>query len=126
MKCWPPSVNHTYMAGRRGMRFKSREAVSFEKAVAVHLWGKKLVVGPIARLRVEIKLVSPNWVTKKKTISKIDLDNRLKAVLDAVFKKLGVDDRQVFEIEARKVEGSEKWCGIKIYEILGTSLPRAI
>lgn len=58
-------------------------------------------------LSVEIELYSDRWFTQK-GVRKVDLDNKIKPLLDAVFKHYGFDDSKVFRLDVRKLVGAEK------------------
>ena len=86
---FPPSINHAWklrVVGKRAMVYMSQEALNFRAEV-------KRRVGTItstkARLSVTITLYAPNK-------RRYDIDNRVKAVLDA-FTHAGVwdDDEQI-------------------------------
>jgi len=55
-------------------------------------------------------VVYGNWFTKKGTIRKIDVQNMDKLLVDAIFKKIGIDDKCVFDIRMSKVQHDSKEC----------------
>ncbi len=52
--------------------------------------------------------IEENWLCKNGEIRKADLDNRLKFLIDSVFRGLEMDDKYVFEIYAKKVQSEDK------------------
>ena len=85
---FPPSVN-TYWRANGHRRFISKAGVDFKQAVAEYVIEQKIPKYGSQRLGLAITLFAP---TKRK----FDLDNRLKATLDAL-QDAGVfdDDEQV-------------------------------
>ena len=85
---FPPSVN-TYWRANGHRRFISKAGVDFKQAVAEYVIEHKIPKYGSQRLGLAITLFAPNK-------RKFDLDNRLKATLDAL-QDAGVfdDDEQV-------------------------------
>ena len=86
---FPPSINHAWkhrVVGRRAMVYMSAEALNFRADVKRRIG---TMIPTDKRLSVTITLYAPNK-------RKYDIDNRVKAVLDA-FTHAGVwvDDEQV-------------------------------
>lgn len=70
---------------------------------------------PEGRLMVSIRLHSPRWLLKDGLrIRKMDIQNREKAVIDSVFKALGVDDSNIWLISMEKVVDTEERTEITI------------
>lgn len=98
------SVNSMYRVTRQG-KFLKREALNLRAKIKkdVHdiqrkepkhnFYDKKLTVGII---------FTENWLYKNGEIRKADLDNRLKFLIDSVFDALGLDDKMIYELYARK------------------------
>ena len=89
---WPPTVNtyyRTVMFGKVPRQLLSKKARNFKEGVAAQLAGCDSING---RLKVSIRLHAP---TKRK----YDIDNRVKAILDALQgAKLFEDDEQIDSI----------------------------
>ncbi len=97
----PPSVNSMYVNGRRlGVRYKSPELNIWEKHAASYL--KKPWLGE-GLFRLQIDMHS-RWYNNDGTIKKKDCSNYIKAIEDAVFKSIGRDDSEVFELCVRKIQ----------------------
>jgi crossover junction endodeoxyribonuclease RusA len=91
---WPPTVNHYWLQGRNGSRFISKEGRAFRQNVAVALALRGLFRTPLLTgdVGIEIEAYPPDRRRR-------DLDNILKALLDAL-QHTGVyeDDSQVCRI----------------------------
>lgn len=106
-----PSANRLYRNMPRRGRVKTGEYRRFCRAAgmatlaAIHRRGLgKPRFECLARLRFELDVMG-SWLTKAGEPRRVDIDNRIKAAQDAVLGALGLDDRHVWEVEARKVEG---------------------
>lgn len=122
----PPSTNHLYSTNRQGRRFLSKEGQAFKLEVKqrVVLYMSSYAGPPIGKddaliVTVELSLLKSSiynkgWPEQAKTrYKKMDLDNRCKALLDATFEGLGLDDSQVFQLSMFKKESSlEEGCSI--------------
>jgi crossover junction endodeoxyribonuclease RusA len=88
---WPPSVNHYYRHAR-GKVLISEAGKHYRKAVADYVMVHRLAALLPDRLAVFVRLHAP-------TRQKYDIDNRLKALLDAM-EKAGVyqNDEQIDRI----------------------------
>lgn len=84
----PPSVNHMYVALRRGGKALSEEAQTFRQLVALALRGQP--TPPAGLLILNVWLTFPNKRSG-------DGDNRIKAAQDAIALALGFNDRQITE-----------------------------
>lgn len=110
---WPPTLSKTWGFNHaRKLRFKSEEyrtwILSMKCAAAVT--GS---VGP-GPLYVETRFVG-NWLTKRGTLRKMDCDNRLKALNDALAAKIGRDDSEFVDSRVLKVHHPRStFCVIEI------------
>lgn len=104
----PPSVNH-YWGSRGKRRFLTKEAREWKEIVRLYcmmqLKGWELIKKP-----VKIKIIFY-------CDYKGDLDNRLKATLDALNGVVWQDDKLVEEILARRVKSKKKYTIIVIETI---------
>lgn len=94
----PPTVNHMYIARRSGGKALSDEAQTFRALVALAVIGAGRPQVPAGDLAFTLRVWFP---TRRKS----DLDNRLKAALDAAALALGFDDRRVARIIAERAYG---------------------
>lgn len=85
----PPTVNHMYRPTRNGGKALTDEALSFRKIVAAMLHGQP-APPPGAPLVLSFWLTFPNK-------RRVDGDNRLKALQDAIALALKFDDSRIVE-----------------------------
>lgn len=79
---WPPTVNHYHQPVRSGdsVRIvKSKKARDYEKLSSIWMVRQSIKKSPSNKLAIEITLHPP-------TKSRYDIDNRCKAILDAICK----------------------------------------
>lgn len=99
------SVNNMYWTSKKGKFLKkealylreriiedAREQISKEEVIILG-YDRKLTIGII---------MTENWYCKNGSVKKSDLDNRLKFLIDSIFRGLGIDDKMIFEIYAKK------------------------
>ena len=86
---FPPSVNHYYRRTRTGQVYLGPKAVAFRERVHLEWLARSWMPleGPIS---LEIRAFRPRGVG--------DIDNVLKATLDALNRRYFVDDRQVVRL----------------------------
>jgi crossover junction endodeoxyribonuclease RusA len=96
---YPPSVNDYYRRTRRGV-FLNARAVAYRTAVQLAVYPHRDRTWPLCRaLHVEIDVYQPVKVRKR------DLDNILKATLDALqHSGVFVDDCQIVDLHLRARE----------------------
>jgi len=94
---YPPSVN-TYWRANGKRRYISKEGVEFADAV-------KKIVNESGSIRFGDKLVAMSIMIHPRSKRKFDLDNTLKAILDALMKAgMYDDDSQIEFIEIARGE----------------------
>lgn len=118
----PPSTNNLYMT-IRGRRVKTAEARKWEKHVQAHM-PASLQLKKSSVLAVSMDFHSPRWFYKNGKPRKRDVDNMLKATMDAVFSKMegqGVNDTQVFSIRGtkRKSESGSEFVVFHLHNLGG-------
>ena len=95
----PPSVNHMYTPNGRGGKVLSQEARAFREQVILEARSTANAQGwrvPTGGLQFGVKLTFPN-----KKIS--DIDNRIKAAIDAVALAFGFNDTRIERIIVERV-----------------------
>jgi Holliday junction resolvase RusA-like endonuclease len=115
----PVSLNSSYATNfKTGRRFKSKKLSDFKKDftqnASVNVWSrefetkatilnfvKEIQEKPLV-LTIQMYMLKDKLYTKKGTIKKMDVDNKIKCVQDAVCKMLGIDDSQIFRVVAEK------------------------
>ena len=123
LKGLPPSVNSLY-ATFRGRRIKSRVGKAWTESaifqLSLQLTKQEKVDFKDKPLRAEVELYRETWHCKTKgkahKFFRIDLDNRLKSILDAVFEAIGLDDSQVVDLSIIKCVGREERTIVRLSE----------
>ena len=94
---WPPSING-YWRSYRGRQILSHKARVYRQSAMRHVLSCKANKHLTGRLAVDIELYPPNRM-------KIDIDNRIKALLD-VMQHAGVyeDDNQIDKLTVERCE----------------------
>ncbi len=118
----PPSSNHIYVTGRGGIRFLSSEAKTFKLRTVSYIQANCLA--QISRLDREAiyrvwyafffppdELINKTFGSGKKgsaqtRYKKMDVENRLKLIADALATAIGIDDCQFFEGGHAKLSSS--------------------
>ncbi len=111
-----PSVNAAYATGKYGRRFKSKEMRDWEREMDI--WAKSVKHKTSLKVAQEaLKLTSKktnleitlNFLFEKGRIlckdgssKRLDLDNRAKAILDNLSKKIGIDDCRFWKVILNK------------------------
>lgn len=95
---WPPSVNHYWRRSKNGMMHISAEGVAFREAVGWNAAQQKAPKQLAGDLIVDIEAFMPD---KRRR----DLDNILKALLDALTHAgVWMDDSQIVDLRIRKAK----------------------
>lgn len=96
------SVNSMYRVTRQG-KFLKREALNLRARIIedVKEQIKENLFQEDKKLTIGIIFVE-NWNYKNGEIKQVDLDNRLKFLIDSVFTALDLNDKMIYEIYARK------------------------
>lgn len=110
---FPPSTNSLFRSGiinGRVMRFKTADYRRFEREIKTALQIQKIKTIKEQKLSAHLYFYAPKliWFTKSGSPRKIDLDNRIKGIIDQLFDYLGLDDKFVFEIHAFKCVAESK------------------
>lgn len=95
---WPPSVNHYWRRSKNGMMHVSAEGVAFREAVGWNALQQKAPRQLTGDLIVDIEAFMPDRRRR-------DLDNILKALLDALTHAgVWIDDSQIVDLRIRKAK----------------------
>ena len=112
----PPSDNHLYINvnwGRgRASRVKSPEykawSETFDLCTRVHtklcedFIAKEASESPLLAITMALRMPHNRWFIKKGTPRRIDAQNRVKSICDALSKLLGVDDSYFWDVRIFK------------------------
>jgi len=96
------SVNMMYRATRQG-KFLTEKALRLRAQIIEDI--KEMAVDNlnIREKKITVGIIfTENWECKNGEIKRVDLDNRLKFLIDSVFRALDLDDKMIFELYARK------------------------
>jgi len=110
------SVNQMYWTSRRG-KFLKKEAIMLRARIMEDV-KEQIKPFEISEMKSEIVdakltigiIMTENWYCKNGSVKKADLDNRLKFLIDSVFRGLNLDDRMIFEIYAKKEQSELAEC----------------
>jgi len=91
----PPSTNHLYVRRRDGRVTLAPRVRAYREQVWASLVGQVPSIPAMARLAITLDLAVDHW-------TRLDLDNALKLVIDAVCDCLRVNDAYLTKIEATK------------------------
>ena len=112
-----PSVNHLYGINKGGIKYLKPEAKQMKEKIAEILSGQDFSsLAGATELRAEVHIYE-NWYTKKNTVKKIDIANREKFLIDAVFDAIGIDDKHIFEEEMKKIQSNEEMAVVRIIKL---------
>ena len=112
----PPTVNHAYIHTRFNARL-SEEYKFFKTVVAQTVKITNPVFKISATASVMILLESPRWITKKHTIRTMDLDNRVKPMLDAIKDAIKSPDETNWELHVYKIASKREQTTVAIFDL---------
>jgi Holliday junction resolvase RusA-like endonuclease len=112
----PPTVNHAYIYTRYNARL-SEEYKFFKVVVAQTV----KLTNPLFKIShtacVMMLFESPRWITKKHTIREMDLDNRIKPMLDAIKESINSPDETNWELHAYKIASKREQTTVCIFDL---------
>ncbi len=112
-----PTVNHLY--GQHGFRkYLKPEAKELrEKIKNIIIKNKNYKIFKITdKIAINVKM-HEDWYCKNGTISRKDIANREKFLIDSIFEELDIDDRQIFKLTMEKVQDTQEFSIITINAI---------
>ncbi len=121
----PPTVNNSYENGGK-RRIKSDKLRAYQ--LEMHKWGlfhvkelrqihEAIEANPFKKLRLNLVFHFPREkiYTKSGNVKERDTSNLIKAIEDAFFNLIGIDDRFVFKVEAEKREAEIESASLQIH-----------
>jgi Holliday junction resolvase RusA-like endonuclease len=72
---------------------------------------------PTGLIAAIIEFQSPDWITKARTVRKMDIDNKIKPVLDAIEHCTGIKDELYWHVHAIKVVSKERKTVVHLFDI---------
>jgi Holliday junction resolvase RusA-like endonuclease len=114
---FPPSVNKAYFVHHG--RLKLREFGRKYKEKLTHLLSVDMQENQVTEIPEDARFVFvvrlyTSLYTKQGKVKRIDTDNRVKLLKDAVFTTLGVDDKMVFGDVVFKYDSDEDYVEVDI------------
>lgn len=111
----PPTNNHRLMPSK-GRLIKTPEFRAYDQKIELWILRNRFKVEEMRRdierwikegycLDIEMDFIFPleKIITKKNEPKRIDVDSRLKVVQDTVAKIIGIDDKWIMQITAKKI-----------------------
>lgn len=111
----PPSINSIYQIIYAQRRVELKPEVRLYKSRAKQ-YVPRWVVAPMQPLKMELKFYA-QWFFKNSAFRKLDLQNLIKVVVDAVAEKQGWCDSQVWEFEASKIQSDEEYIAVTLTKL---------
>lgn len=124
----PPSLNNAYPTSKHGYRYKSKALVEWErelerwaftKVKELHALQDLFKASQNALVGIECRYFfrKEKILTKLGKVKKLDVDNRLKCLIDGITQIIGIDDSYIWEGKFSKhVSKTEQdYCEVKIY-----------
>lgn len=121
----PNSLNHQYTkrvvsggsSGHRIQMFLNKNIVDFRQLMAIAARAQNFKWKPTGITAVVIFFESPLWITKARTIREMDVDNKVKAVLDAIEKVSESSDHCHWDIHAFKISSKRKRTTVCLFDL---------
>lgn len=112
----PPTANDLYRYGKRSV-WLSKEVKTFREWVNIAIGLQKHYKKFNGVVCVLMFVESPYWITKKNTVKKMDLDNRIKSTLDAIKLSIGFPDETNWEIHAWKIPSKKTRTTVYLFDL---------
>jgi Holliday junction resolvase RusA-like endonuclease len=110
----PPSINHMYRSIGGARKALTDEALTFRHEVAIAVRGRVLPAGELA---CTVRLT---FGRKPGRTRRVDADNRIKALADALALALGFDDSRIVEWHIYAQHGQHDACVVALEAAPGT------
>lgn len=112
----PKSVNHQYIHTRHNTRLNP-QVFEFRRIVKDALAKSNIVWKPSGMSAAVILLMSPLWVTKTRFIRKMDADNRVKPIFDAIEQCTGSEDERHWNFHVFKILSKEERVIVYLFDL---------
>lgn len=114
----PKSLNHQYVRRGKGRSYDlDPDTKLFRDVVAVKLSGVARTYRPQGLLAAIIVFRSSCWVTKESTCRDIDIDNKVKPLMDAFELATGIRDSRFWALHAFKEMGATEATVLSVYDL---------
>jgi len=113
-----PSINHLHGHNKFGAFYLKPEAKKLREEIKEIITNQAFPL--FAQEEVPLKVtteIHENWFTKKGLVKRVDISNREKFLIDAVFDAIGIDDKFIFKHTMKKIQSKTEFAIIKIEEV---------
>ncbi len=114
-----PTINHLHGHNKWGAFYLKPEAKKLKVDIAEAIGAYPLLAatGLIGKnLKVTIE-VHEDWYCKNGSVKRKDIANREKFLVDAVFDRLTLEDKFIFDHQMKKIQDKEEFAIVKIEAI---------
>lgn len=116
----PKSLNHQYGKGKNKRTGKTAFWLVDEIKTLRQACAFKLRHSPIkhfSKTHAIIVFENPQWITKKNTVRKMDVDNKIKPIFDAIEKATGFPDENIFAFHTFKAVGQKQNTHVWLFDM---------
>jgi hypothetical protein len=111
----PKSLNHQYVIRGRGIRDLDPETKALRDSVRYKL--ANVSFKPVGLLSAVIVFGSPSWLTKANTVRDVDVDNKVKPLMDAFELATGIRDSRFWALHAFKTLAAVDVTRLSVYDL---------
>lgn len=112
----PKSVNHMFFH-RNNMRILQPHVKEFRSLVADTMNHQKINWAPVGVTAVVIIFQSPMWITLERRVREMDVDNRVKPLLDAIQHATGQVDERHWHFHAFKAPSKRTRSTVYLFDL---------
>lgn len=113
---FPMSLNHQYIRGKNNTYLDPSVKV-FREKVKVAMEKDPIVWSPTGVISAVILFYGPKWLTKEHKIRRMDIDNKVKPIFDAIEKATGFPDENVWDFHVFKIPCREEELKIYLFDL---------
>lgn len=113
----PKSLNHQYLKRGAGKRFDFDPDIKLLRdLVFIHLRAQPRFY-PRGAVALVIEMHTPAWLTLENKVRALDLDNKIKPLIDAVQKAIDHGDEHVWQIHAFKIASRVTRTRVSLFDL---------
>lgn len=113
----PKSLNHQYITRSRSVRDLHPDTKLLRDTMRERLRIASSVYEPVGKLAAVVIFFSPDWMTRTGKVRDVDIDNKVKPLLDAFELAMGIRDSRFWAIHAFKALGPIPRTELSVYDI---------